>query len=90
MRFVMKKLRFLFIAAALTLGACAGRFTSHELEYAQWLGLPTDGPVFLAHNVVNKRSDMGDFLDAIAAAPGAWSSIIAPSGEGISLTYKHR
>ncbi|MCR4375712.1 MAG: O-methyltransferase [Acidobacteria bacterium] len=48
------------------------------------------GGVFLAHNVVNKRSDMGDFLDAIAAAPGAWSSIIAPSGEGMSLTYKQR
>lgn len=48
------------------------------------------GGVFLAHNVVNKRSDMGDFLDAIATTPGAWSSIIAPSGEGISLTYKQR
>lgn len=48
------------------------------------------GGVFLAHNVVNKRSDMGDFLDAITTAPGAWSSIIAPSGEGISLTYKQR
>lgn len=48
------------------------------------------GGVFLAHNVVNKRSDMGDFLDAIAAAPSAWSSIIAPSGEGMSLTYKQR
>lgn len=48
------------------------------------------GGVFLAHNVVNKRSDMGDFLDAIGTAPGAWSSIIAPSGEGISLTYKQR
>jgi hypothetical protein len=33
---------------------------------------------------------MGDFLDAIATTPGAWSSIIAPSGEGISLTYKQR
>ena len=48
------------------------------------------GGVFLAHNVVNKRSDMGDFLDAIWTTPGAWSSIIAPSGEGISLTYKQR
>jgi predicted O-methyltransferase YrrM len=48
------------------------------------------GGVFLAHNVVNKRSEMGDFFDAIAAAPGAWSTIVAPSGEGISLTYKPR
>jgi len=48
------------------------------------------GGVFLAHNVVNKRSEMGDFFDAIGAAPGAWSTVIAPSGEGISLTYKAR
>jgi len=48
------------------------------------------GGVFLAHNVVNKREEMGDFFDAIGAAPGAWSTIIAPSGEGISLTYKGR
>lgn len=49
-----------------------------------------DGGVFLAHNVVNKREDMGDFLDAIWTHPGAWSSVIAPSGEGMSLTYKLR
>ena len=48
------------------------------------------GGVFLAHNVVNKRSEMGDFFDAIDNAPGAWSTIVAPSGEGISLTYKAR
>jgi predicted O-methyltransferase YrrM len=48
------------------------------------------GGVFLAHNVVNKRSEMGDFFDAIDNAPGAWSTIVAPSGEGISLTYKTR
>lgn len=48
------------------------------------------GGVFLAHNVVNKRDEMGDFFDAINLAPGAWSTVIAPSGEGISLTYKGR
>ena len=48
------------------------------------------GGVFLAHNVVNKREDMGDFLDAIATHPQGWSTIIAPSGEGMSLTYKRR
>ena len=46
----MKALQFILVAATIALGACASRFT-HELEYAQWLGLPTDGPVFLAHNV---------------------------------------
>ena len=48
------------------------------------------GGVFLAHNVVNKREEMGDFFDAIESAQGAWSTIVAPSGEGISLTYKPR
>lgn len=48
------------------------------------------GGVFLAHNVVNKREDMGDFLDAIWTHPSAWTSVIAPSGEGMSLTYKLR
>jgi len=33
---------------------------------------------------------MGDFLDAIWTRPGAWTSVIAPSGEGMSLTYKVR
>ncbi|HET9370472.1 MAG TPA: O-methyltransferase [Vicinamibacterales bacterium] len=46
------------------------------------------GGVFLAHNVVNKREEMGDFLDAIMNRPDAWSTIVAPSSEGISLTYK--
>ncbi|NQW05721.1 MAG: O-methyltransferase [Acidobacteria bacterium] len=48
------------------------------------------GGVFLAHNVVNKQAEMGDFLRTITTSPDAWSTIIAPSGEGISLTYKIR
>ena len=46
------------------------------------------GGVFVAHNVVNKRSEMGDFLDAIERHPQAWTTIVKPSGEGMSLTYK--
>ena len=46
------------------------------------------GGLFTAHNVVNKRSEMGDFLDAIQRNPSLWSAIVAPSGEGISLSYK--
>jgi caffeoyl-CoA O-methyltransferase len=46
------------------------------------------GGLFTAHNVVNKRSEMGDFLDAIQRNPALWSTIVAPSGEGISLSYK--
>ena len=46
------------------------------------------GGLFVAHNVVNKRSEMGDFLDAIERHPRAWTTIVKPSGEGMSLTYK--
>jgi predicted O-methyltransferase YrrM len=47
------------------------------------------GGLFTAHNVVNKRGEMGDFLDAIQRNPALWTSIMAaPSGEGISLSWK--
>lgn len=46
------------------------------------------GGLFTAHNVVNKRNEMGDFLDTIQKNPALWTTIVAPSGEGISLSYK--
>jgi len=46
------------------------------------------GGLFTAHNVVNKRSEMGDFLDTIQRNPTLWTTIVAPSGEGISLSWK--
>jgi len=46
------------------------------------------GGLFLAHNVVNKRSEMGDFLDAISRGPDLITAIVTPSGEGISISYK--
>lgn len=46
------------------------------------------GGLFTAHNVVNKRSEMGDFLDTIQRNPSLWTTIVAPSGEGISLSLK--
>ena len=48
------------------------------------------GGVFVAHNVVNKRNEMKDFLHAVTTRPDAWTSIVSPSGEGMSLTYKRR
>ena len=45
------------------------------------------GGLFLAHNVVNKRSEMGDFLDTIQK-PSLWTAIVSPSGEGMSVTLK--
>jgi predicted O-methyltransferase YrrM len=46
------------------------------------------GGLFTAHNVVNKRSEMGDFLDAIEHNPSLWTTIVSPANEGISITYK--
>jgi predicted O-methyltransferase YrrM len=46
------------------------------------------GGLFIAHNVVNKRSEMGDFLDAIQKHPTLWTTIVSPSGEGMSISLK--
>jgi len=46
------------------------------------------GGLFLAHNVVNKRAEMGDFLDAIEQQPGLVSATVSPSGEGISISWR--
>ena len=46
------------------------------------------GGLFVAHNVVNKRSEMGDFLDAIWKTPALWTTIVSPSSEGMSVSVK--
>jgi predicted O-methyltransferase YrrM len=46
------------------------------------------GALFVAHNVVNKRSEMGDFLDAIWKNPALWTTIVSPSSEGMSVSMK--
>ena len=46
------------------------------------------GGLFIAHNVVNKRSEMGDFLDVIQKDPTLWTTIVSPSGEGMSISLK--
>lgn len=48
----------------------------------------TPGGLFLAHNVINKKSEMPDFLRAIHTHPQALSTIVSPGHEGISMTYK--
>jgi caffeoyl-CoA O-methyltransferase len=48
------------------------------------------GGLFLAHNVINKKNEMRDFLDAIATHPGALNTTVSPGHEGISMTYKKR
>jgi predicted O-methyltransferase YrrM len=44
--------------------------------------------LFTAHNVVNKKGEMGDFLDAIEHNPSMWTAIVSPASEGISISYK--
>ena len=34
--------------------------------------------LFLAHNVVNKRNEMGDFLDVVLKHPALWTTIVSP------------
>jgi caffeoyl-CoA O-methyltransferase len=46
------------------------------------------GGLFTAHNVLNKKNELGDFLAAIEKHPALWTTIVAPSGEGISLSLK--
>ncbi len=46
------------------------------------------GGVFIAHNVVNKREEMGDFLATVQTHPSLWTTIVSPSGEGMSVSLK--
>jgi caffeoyl-CoA O-methyltransferase len=46
------------------------------------------GGLLLAHNVVNKQAELGDFLAAIQDNPALFTAIVKPSSEGMSVTYK--
>ena len=46
------------------------------------------GGLFLAHNVINKQSEMGDFLRTIRTDPRLLTSIVSPGSEGMSVSYK--
>lgn len=50
----------------------------------------TPGGLFLAHNVINKKNDMLDFLSLIETHPQALTVTVSPGHEGISMTYKKR
>ena len=50
----------------------------------------TRGGVFLAHNVINKRDEMPDFLQTIRTHPDVLTSIVSAGFEGISVTVKRR
>jgi len=44
--------------------------------------------LFLAHNVVNKQSEMKDFLTAITDNPALATTIVRPGSEGMSVSVK--
>jgi predicted O-methyltransferase YrrM len=48
------------------------------------------GGLFTAHNVVNKKSEMEPFLAAIQNNPALFTTVVSPSGEGMSVSYKLR
>ena len=48
------------------------------------------GGLFVAHNVVNKAKEMRPFLDTIHGHPALFTTIVSPSGEGMSVSYKAR
>ena len=48
------------------------------------------GGVFVAHNVVNKKNEMEPFLRTVQTHPGLFTTIVSPSGEGMSVSYKTR
>jgi len=46
------------------------------------------GGLFLAHNVVNKRDEMRDFLTAIETNPEVMTTLVSPSHEGMSVSIR--
>jgi predicted O-methyltransferase YrrM len=50
----------------------------------------TPGGVFVAHNVVNKKNEMEPFLRTVLTHPSLYTTIVSPSGEGMSVSYKTR
>lgn len=46
------------------------------------------GGLIVAHNVINKGSEMQDFLQTVRSRPDVLTSIVAPSGEGVSISLK--
>ena len=48
------------------------------------------GALFVAHNVVNKKNEMLPFLTTVHTHPQLFTTIVSPSGEGMSVSYKRR
>ena len=52
------------------------------------LPLLSKGGLFLAHNVINKQSEMPDFLKTIRTSPALLTTVVSPGSEGMSVSYK--
>jgi predicted O-methyltransferase YrrM len=48
------------------------------------------GGIFVAHNVVNKKNDMEPFLRTVLTHPSLFTTIVSPSHEGMSVSYRIR
>jgi len=48
------------------------------------------GGLLLAHNVVNKRDEMSDYLLAVQRHPDLLTAIVSPSGEGVAVSHRLR
>ena len=46
------------------------------------------GGLFVAHNVVNKKNEMEPFLRTILTHRSLYTTIVSPSGEGMSVSYR--
>ena len=46
------------------------------------------GAIFAAHNVVNKKSEMEPFLRTVLTHPSLFTTIVSPSAEGMSVSYR--
>lgn len=46
------------------------------------------GGLILAHNVINKGSEMQDFLTTVTSRPDLLTAIVAPGSEGVSISVK--
>ena len=48
------------------------------------------GGLFVAHNVINKKSEMEPFLQTILTHPRLFTTIVSPANEGMSVSIKLR
>lgn len=48
------------------------------------------GGLLLAHNVINKRDEMRDFLATIQRHPDLLTTIVSPTSEGMSISLRRR